>query len=361
MFRNRTLIISLAIIVIIIIAVAIISSKINSKLDDIEMDTTNLILHEDEIEEIKTREAERESGQEEQIEKPEDFYMLMIGLDTREGIFTLNTDSIIVAHIIPQNKAMKLVSLPRDLEITNLREETVKINAIFADGYQHAVERGREDPSLLSGKRVKIGSYNVREEYITSGSVVLRETIEKFLDIDIEYTFLVNFDTVTSLVDAVGGIEIYVDRSMQYDDPTDNTHIHLEKGLQKLDGIDALNFARFREDNRGPEYFSSDFERGLRQQQVIIALVNELSSWTSVTKIFNLLDIITTNIKTDMSRSSMMTFIRQFHGNLNKESIVSIPFEGYWKYPYVRIDADKLEKLKQEFKSIELPERDEAA
>lgn len=327
--------------------------NINAKLDDLGMDTTNIILPESELEEIKNRESEREMDAEDKVEKPENFYMLMIGLDIRGDIFTLNTDSIIVAHVIPQNKTMKLASLPRDLEVTNLSEQKVKINGVFAEGYNHAVRAAQDDPSLLSGKRVKIGPYNLREEYVTSGSVVLRETIEKYLDIDIEHTFLVNFDTVTSLVDAVGGIEIEVDRSMQYDDPTDNTHIHLEKGLQKLNGTDALNFARFRQDNRGPDYESSDFERGLRQQQVIMSLANELASWSNVTRIFSLLDIISTNFKTDMGRSEMLSLIRQYHGSFNKESITSVPFEAYWKYPFSRIDDDKLEQFKATFKSIE--------
>lgn len=364
MFKNRLLLkISLAVIAIILILATIFVFKIKSGIDNIGMDTSNPILHEDDLKDIEDREAAREAAKEdtsiEQPEKPEDFYMLLVGLDMREDIFTLNTDSIIVFHVIPQNNIMKLVSLPRDLRVINLRQQPAKLNSIFADGYQHAVNEARKDPSLLSGTRVTIGPYRIHEEYISSGSVVLRETIEKYLDIDIDHTFLVNFQTVTSLVDAVGGINIYVDRSMQYDDPTDNTHIHLDKGWQILNGEDALNFSRFREDNRGPDFFSSDFERGLRQQEVIMALASELSSWTNITQIFNLLDIISTNFKTDMSRSEMISLIRRFHGHINSDSIISIPFEGTWKSPYVYIDDDKLEQVKQAFKSIELPQVDE--
>lgn len=356
LFRNKKLMYSLlGVALLAIIVVYTIYHNINAKLDDLGMDTTNIILHEDEAKEIKTREEERAGDVEVKEEKPENFYMLIIGLDTRGDKFTLNTDSLIVAHVIPQNKTMKLASLPRDLEVVNLREQAVKINGVFAEGYNHAVRAAQEDPSLLSGKRVKIGPYNLREEYVTSGSVVLRETIEKYLDIDIEHTFLINFDTVTSLVDAVGGIEIDVDRSMQYSDPTDNTHIYLEKGLQTLNGQDALNYARFRQDNRGTQYDSSDFERGFRQQQVIMSLANELASWSNVTRVFSLLDIISTNFKTDMGRSEMVSLIRQFHGSFNKESIISVPFEAYWdsRAQFTRIKDDKFEQFNSEFKSIE--------
>lgn len=342
---------------IVLIAVIAILYKVNSSLERLDLDTTNIIIHEDSEIKISASDLpEHEQADQEVVEqKPEDFYMLLIGLDYRENFFSLNTDSIIVSHVIPQNQIVKLVSLPRDLRMANLRKQDVKVNAIFAEGYQHALVEGRKNPELLSGKRARIGSLNVPEEYISSGSYVLREAIEHYLDIDIEYTFLVNFQTVTSLVDEVGGIEIMVDRSMEYDDPTDNTHIHLQKGLQVLNGEDALNFARFREDNRGVEYFSNDFERGIRQQQVIMALANELSSWSNISKIFNLLDIISANFKTDMGKRQMTSLIRTFHGSLKSDSIITIPFNGYWKSPFVEIDQKELDELVAQFTSIEAP------
>jgi LCP family protein required for cell wall assembly len=342
----------------IILAIGVVY-KVHSNLEEMEMDTRNIIIHRDDDEDIKQRDKERETKVEDTVtqteKEPEDFYTLMIGLDYRENFFSLNTDSIIIAHVIPQNKSMKLISLPRDLKIVNLREQVAKVNSVFNDGYQHALQEGRKDPSVLSGRKVSMGSISIPEEYMTSGSVVLRETIEKYLDINIEYTFLVNFQTVISLVDEIGGIEINVDRSMQYDDPTDGTHIHLEKGIQVLDGQDALNFARFREDNRGPGFFSNDFERGDRQKQVITKLADDLSSWSNVTRIFNLLDIVSANFKTDMSKTKMISLINEFHGHLDRESIISIPFTGYWKSPYVDISEEKLDKLISDFTSIEAP------
>lgn len=339
---------------VLIVIAGVMTYKINNSIKDMGMNTDNIIIHEDDDEDIRTRNNLREQKIEETPEKPENFYALIIGIDSRDRIFTLNTDSLIVAHIIPQNKSIKMVSLPRDTRVETLRNEAVKINSIFAQGYNYARAEGRRDPSLLSGKEVTIANITIPEEYITSGSVVLRETVEKFLDIDIEYTFLVNFDTVTSLVDAVGGIEVEVDRSMQYDDPSDGTHIHLERGLQVLDGKNALNFSRFREDNRGEKYFSNDFERGIRQQVVITSLVNELSSWSNITQIFNILDIISTNFKTDMGRDTMFSLVRQFHGSINSESIHSISFDGYWRSPFVWITEENHKKLIEEFTSIDV-------
>ena len=85
----------------------------------------------------------------------------------------------------------------------------------------------------------------------------------------------INFNTVISLVDEVGGIEIDVKRSMKYK----ATNLYLEPGLQVLNGENALGYARFREDDRGTRYFASDFERGGRQQEVVKALAEEIFSW----------------------------------------------------------------------------------
>lgn len=290
-------------------------------------------------------------------EDPEDFYVLMIGLDQRGNDLMLNTDSLIAAHIIPQTHLVKLLSIPRDQKVPDPEDpgDYKKINAIFAEGYNHALKEARKDPSLLSGRKVSIGKKRISEEYISSGMVALRETFEDFLNIPIDNTFLVNFETVVGLVDEVGGIEINVDRSMQYSAEFDGTHIDLQKGLQILDGRNALNYARHRLDDRGINFESSDFDRGRRQQEVITALVKKMSSWGNLTKTLDLLDIVTTNVKTDMSRGTMISLVKDFYGHLSSDTVISVPYPGYWKSPYVHIDEEDLKETIQLFTSIERP------
>jgi len=284
--------------------------------------------------------------------KSEDFYALMIGLDLRKDLFLLNTDSLIVAHIIPQNQTVRLLSIPRDQHVIDLEGKDSKVNGIFAEGYNHAVQAGRDNPSLLSGKRVTMGGMKIREEYLSSGVVAIRETMEKFLGVEIEYSFLVNFQTVVELIDEVGGIDVYVDRDMIYTTLNEGT-INLKKGQQVLDGKNALDFSRHRQDDRGEAYWSSDFDRGRRQQEVITALVDKIASWGNVTKALKFLDIVTSNVKTDMTQTKMISLLTSFYGKLNGDSIVSIPYPGQWKYPYVELtEADKIMMLEQ-FTKIE--------
>lgn len=329
---------------------------VHSDLGQMEIDTDNVIHRAPITEQTEEQPDKKKIEKEEETDENSNFYTLITGIDLRDGQLMLNTDSIIVAHILPEQAAVKLVSLPRDTKVKNSQGQDVKINSIFSEGYMHAVRESRKDPKLLSGKKVKMGGVKIAEEYISSGMVELRTAVESFLEIDIDYMFLVNFDTVVSLVDAVGGIEVDVDRSMRYEAPSENTYIHLDAGRQILDGEQALNFARFRLDSRGSAYDSNDFERGVRQQQVIMALADRLASWNSLPKALNLIDIVTANVKTDMSRSTMASLLRQFYGKIDSEHIITIPFEGYWQHPYVLISDQDLRELKRNLHAIDINE-----
>jgi LCP family protein required for cell wall assembly len=348
----------------IIAALAFVFHSLYSDLGKMGIDTDNTIIPPSETDKPdsvtgKGNDAKKQdSGSQEKKtqEEKKSFYTLIIGIDMRDGQAMFNTDSIIVAHLMldEPEPAVKLVSLPRDTRVKNRYQQDVKINSIFSEGYMHALRESRKNPELLSGKKVDFGSFSVPEEYISSGMVQLRETVESFLDIDIDYMFLVNFNTVVTLVDAVGGIEVDVDRSMRYEAPSENTYIHLDEGRQVLNGEQALHFARFRLDSRGSAYDSNDFERGIRQQKVIMALVDKLASWNSLPKALNLIDIVTDNVKTDMSRSTMVSLVRQFYGKIDGEHIISVPFEGYWQPPFVLISEENLHQLKQNLHSTQL-------
>ncbi|CAM3457788.1 LCP family protein [Marinicrinis lubricantis] len=340
--------ISLCVLVLLVIAVA---WKINSSLDEMVVDSDRTLLNEETTQRIQDRDAVKQTVTVE--EKPTDFYILLVGIDSRGNSLTLNTDSLIAAHVIPDTKTVKLVSIPRDLRV-ELSDGPAKINSVFASGYMQAVHIAREQPERLSGSKVTLGEIELPEEYITSGMVLARESVEEVLDIQIDHTFLVNFETVVSLVDAVGGIEVEVERSMHYDSQADDTHIHLEPGTHILNGRDALNYARFRQDNRGTAYYSNDFERGNRQQQVISALIDELTSWNSVTKMFDLLDQVSSNFKTDISKTKMMSMIRDYYGTFDSSSIHSIAVEGTWESPYVYIEETQMEQIRSQFASLDV-------
>lgn len=328
--------------------------KVKSSLNGMEIDPSGAILLEKDSEQPSDQNAEAVSKPIDETPEAEDFYALMIGLDYRSGSHTLNTDTIIVAHVIPQQGKVKMLSLPRDLRMVLQSGEPRKINALFYDGFTHARWSANKNPDLLSGKKITLGGWTVAEEYFSSGMVHLRDRVEDFLDIEIKHSFLIHFETLIQLVDAVGGVQINVERSMQYDDPTDGTHIYFEPGLQKLDGQQALNYARFRQDNRGPAYYSDDFERAQRQQKLITALADKLSSWKSITRVFNILDVVSKSFKTDMTENQLFSFVRKYYDSFDGHSVESVDFVGgYWESPFVRILDEDLAELREQLISTE--------
>lgn len=282
-------------------------------------------------------------------ENNEDFYVLVMGLDFREKHQALLTDSLMVLHIIPQESIVKLLSIPRDLLVKNTHGDIDKINSLFSEGYSLARQKAEKDPSFLTGDIVELGSTKVDKAVLSGSMANTRNKIEELLDIEIDHMMLVNFNTVISLVDEVGGIEIDVKRSMKYKE----TNLNLKPGQQVLNGEDALGYARFRHDDRGTRYYASDFERGKNQQEVVKALADEILSWGNLTKTLNLVKIISDNVKTDVDYKDMYSMITKYYDVFNRESFKSIPFPEYYSPDGdVIIPNEALSDLQDSFQAL---------
>ncbi len=72
-----------------------------------------------------------------------------------------------------------------------------------------------------------------------------KETLERTLGIKIDNYIMVNDGAVKKIVDAIGGIPIYVEKNMFYNDYSGNLHVSLSKGLNVLDGNNAVGYLRF--------------------------------------------------------------------------------------------------------------------
>lgn len=207
------------------------------------------------------------------LEKTDGFTnALLIGLDTRDGESGLmNTDTIMVASYDHSNGKTLLISFPRDLHVPYSVNEKqtgykAKINSIYAMG------ENRKD---------------------TDGMEMLTENIENWLDLEIHYKAKVNFNTVTDIVDAVGGVTITVDEKYakygKYTDIYPYKELSKEKqqnckrasdkplycvfeyeiGDHEFNGEEALIYARMRQ-------YTSDFDRARRQQEVISAVKTKI-------------------------------------------------------------------------------------
>jgi LCP family protein required for cell wall assembly len=148
------------------------------------------------------------------------------------------------------------------------------------------------------------------------GEECMINTIEDFTGIDIDYYVKINFKGVVKIVDKLGGITVDVPYSFceQNSDRLwgENT-IYVKKGIQTLNGEQALALSRNRKNNTSKcssEYTSgyrSDFVRGDNQQLVLKATINKLKEINNLNTIYDLLEIASNNIETNMNTNQILS------------------------------------------------------
>ena len=266
------------------IAACFIDSNYASRFDSIEA-YENIA---NEVTEItsKTKKIKKKKSEEAKT-LTEPFTVLVLGVDSDEGSLSkassLNGDTIILITFNPSTSNATILSIPRDtyVPITCNRNYKNKINS---------------------------AAYG--------GTDCMINTVEKLTGIDVDYWVKINFNGVISLVNALGGIEVDVPYAFCESDAKrrfGNHTIYIEKGLQTLNGEQALAFARNRHTwpkycgKKYSNYTSNDFIRGQNQQQIIKACVNKMKNIKSLSKIYDILDVVGDNIDTNISKNTMIT------------------------------------------------------
>lgn len=136
--------------------------------------------------------------------------------------------------------------------------------------------------------------------YAYGGAKLSEKTVANLLGVPIDYYLAVNMDGFKKVIDALGGVDINVDKRMHYFDPYDvgevdnDGLIDLKPGQQHMDGNTALQYVRFRHDEMG------DIGRIERQQKFAKALLADLVTPSVITKVPDALKEINSAIKTDM-------------------------------------------------------------
>ncbi|MEK4107121.1 LCP family protein [Paenibacillus sp. FSL R10-2791] len=254
-------------------------------------------------------------------EKP--LTMLILGTDNRPKHESYLTDVIMVAALDPKTKSATIVSLPRDTYVELSGYKKTKINEFYARF------KGKEKSSgLLAEDEMKT-------------------MMGKYLDIDVDYTTILDFQGFRDVVDELGGVEVNISENMCYTDTVDGTNINLKKGPAELDGKNALDYVRYRKSNCKPKTNASDdFDRNKRQNEVLNSLVDQMQSLGGVLKIGKVLDAVDSNMKTDIENSQIKDMIATYW-KISKENIEFKPVTGTWRSPYVYINDEELEAAKK--------------
>lgn len=257
--------------------------------------------NEDKIEHVETN---KESKIGFALGKKEPFAVLLLGVDTNN--LKGRSDTIIVAVVNPQTKEVNLLSIPRDTRVP-VNGEMDKITHAHAHGLDVAIE-----------------------------------TVENALDIPIKYYVKVNFNGFIEMVDAIGGIEMNVEKEISFNDRIKGKQFTLESGVQTLDGYEALGYARFRGDARG------DFGRNDRQKEVIKAIIDQSMDIRNLTSILDILKILGDNVDTDMSKRDMLQILISMK-DIDGDNVNTIKMEARPKYippvSYVVVEDEEFERI----------------
>jgi LCP family protein required for cell wall assembly len=178
--------------------------------------------------------------------------------------------------------------------------------------------------SILRDTYVKIpghGSDRINAAITYGGPNLAMKTVSELLGIPIQYYVYTDFKGFIALVDAIGGVDIDVEKDMKYYDSEDPEYaINLKKGLQHMDGKTALQYVRFRHDAL------SDYARTERQRKFMKAVAEKMQSTSSLLKLPSILNSIHPYIETNLTISEMIKLgALGFDVNLSNMTSMQIP------------------------------------
>jgi len=211
--------------------------------------------------------------------------LLGVGGENHDGPYL--SDTIILLSIQPSTKQIALLSIPRDLLVFIPDYGYGKIN--LANALGEAKQKG-------------------------SGPFLAKEVIGQTINQPIHYYVRVDFQAFKEIVDAVGGINLYVDKTFtdtQY--PTYDYKIQtisFDKGWQEMDGERALEFSRSRHGNNGE---GSDFARSRRQQKILLSLKDKIfsaSTFLNPGRLENIMNSLSRHVQTNIKPWEIMRFYK---------------------------------------------------
>lgn len=196
--------------------------------------------------------------------------VMIMGVDKRNDDVG-RSDTLMVATLDPDKNQAALLSIPRDTRVKIKGHGYDKINAAYAYG----------DRKLS------------------------QQTVESLLGIKIDHYIVIDVHGFTKIIDALGGIDIDVEKRMYYEDPWDDDgglYIDLQPGMQHMDGKTAVTYVRYRDEE-------GDIGRIRRQQKFMKAVMDKLVSPTIIPRLPSMVSAMYDAVETDMSISELLSFL----------------------------------------------------
>lgn len=199
---------------------------------------------------------------------PHKVNILVLGVDERAGDVG-RSDTMFVVTVDTATRDVAVLSIPRDTRVKIPGHGWDKINHAYAEGKQQLARRAVED----------------------------------LLGITIDYNVVINFAGFSKIIEAIGGVDVNVEKRMYYEDPYDNLIIDLQPGLQHLDGKTAIKYVRYRDE-------TGDIGRIERQQKFLKALLQQVASPSVIVRVPAIIREVSAAIESDMSTSEMLNLAK---------------------------------------------------
>lgn len=214
------------------------------------------------------------------------FTVYITGIDSYGKVSTVSRSDVnLIVTVNPKEKQILMVSIPRDTEITLHSKKAM-------DKLTHTGIFGHEETI---------------------------NTIQDFLDVQINYYARTNFSGIIDIVDALGGVTI----DSPHEFTTMHGNYHIEKGINEMDGDKALCFVRERYDLP-----NGDFDRGRNQQLLLKALLDRAMSPKIITNFSNILSAIEGTFETDMSSEEIRSLLSMQINDMSSWDVYNVQIDG---------------------------------
>ena len=218
-----------------------------------------------------------------------------------------------VADVFPHQQALNLMVIGRDRDYDDRTDQVLKTRARSDMLMVARLDFDKKTVSLLSiprDTRAHIPGYSgttkINAAHQKGGPTLSEQTVQENFGIPSDKYIALDFDGFEQAINILGGVDLAVDKKMDYDDNWGHLHIHLKPGMQHLNGAQAMGFVRFR-------HSDSDLVRTRRQQALIVALKTKLRAPSALAKIGPLLDAIDRHVDSDLSTDQKLAVARFVH------------------------------------------------
>lgn len=247
------------------------------------------------------RDAEEASAELAQKVTAKQMTFLFSGIDDALG----GSDVIMLASLDLEAGSVRVVQIPRDTYINRPGSENHKINTVYAVAATKAKLQGQSaDQAAHSANRA------------------LKAFLQTNMGINIDHYVSISTKGLRAIVDAIGGVTVNVPMDINYDDQSQNLHIHLKAGEQVLDGTKAEQFVRFRSG-----YLTADYGRMDAQKIFLSAFFHKIKTDFTLPTVLNLASSCLSHVKSDLTVADMIPLIRGAL-QVNEENVKMITLKG---------------------------------